>query len=70
MVTYGEFGSISQKKFETFEQAENFCKNGEIVPFKILDMSNFDCPETVKNFGNFKNGLWSASRFMGVIKAI
>lgn len=70
MVTYGESGNIRQKHFETLKQAEKFCENGEITPFKILDMSNFDCPETVKDFGNYKSGAWSASRFMGVIKAV
>lgn len=70
VVTYGESGSIRQKYFETLKQAKNFCDNEEITPFKILDMTNFDCPETIKDFGNYKDGKWSASRFMGVIKAV
>lgn len=70
VVTYGKLGSIRQKHFETLEQAEKFCESGEITPFKILGLSNFECPETVKDFKNYKSGAWSASQFMGVIKAV
>lgn len=58
LLTYNDKnGYFNKKTFETLDAATDYvAQHAEILPFKINNIENLDCPYCVVDYKNFKKG--------------